>query len=199
MPESPTIPPVPKRPPPKPNKIPPVVETAGTRKYPIDPFQGINRIHHAPAPIRPPSPSETDLEVVRHEEQIKGLERRIGDLEDTAKSVDKKLDNISEVLTSELNSRKLSEAAKEEQKTIEDQKTKRFQALLVAIPLILSPILGFYASYMQKPTPDYKTPVVVVSEYTEDAAKCKESSRSQEQYVKCIREAQLKNTPKFEQ
>lgn len=198
MPQNPTIPPVPKRPPAKPVKIPPISETVGPRSYHVNPYQGINKIHPVAPSIRHPSPSETDLEVVRHEEQIKGLDRRVEGLEEVAKSVDGKLDKISDVLFEEINTRKLSDAIKDETKTKEDQKTKRFQALLIAIPLILSPILGFYASYMSKPTPDYKTNTVVVSDYTQEVAKCKKDEKDIQKYVECVREAQLKNTPAFE-
>ncbi len=198
MSQNPTIPPVPKKPPPKPNKIPPVTETIGVHKHYVDPFRGINQLHPVMPPARHASPSETDLDVVRHDEQLKGLERRVGSLETMTNSIDHKLDKVIEIQHQEIVSRKLSEAAKDEVKTLADQKTKRFQALLIAIPLILSPILGFWGSYMSKPTPDYKTNVVVVSEYTEDAAKCLKEQKTRESYELCIRTAQLKNTPNFE-
>lgn len=193
--QNPTIPPVPKRPPAKPVKIPPVVET---RAYHIDPYQGINQIHPAKPVKRHHTPSEVDLEVVRHDEQLKALERRVDGLEEVTGSIDTKLDKITESLTQEISERKLEKAAKEEIKVKEDQKSKRLQAILIAIPLILSPILGFASSYLSKPTPSYQSSTVVVSEYTQEVAKCKEISQSQQQFTECVRDKQLKNTPIFE-
>ncbi len=203
--QNPTIPPVPKRPPAKLPNIPPVKEIAGSRSYHVDPYQGINRIHPAEHPKRRPTPSEVDLHVVRHDEQIKGLGKelsgladRVSDLEDVSKSVDAKLDKICEVQAQEIQNRKISEAVKDDEKVREDQKTKRLQAILIAIPLILSPLLGFGASYLSKPTPDYKTNTVVVAQYNKDSAACLEHSKARAEFEACIREAQLKNTPVFE-
>lgn len=198
MPQNPTIPPVPKRPPAKPIKIPPVTETHGSRSYHVDPYHGINQIRPMEAPKRHATPSEVDLHVVRHDEQLKAHERRIGDLEGVADVVDKKLDKISDAITKSDNERALEKAIKDDEKVKEDQKTKRVQAILIAIPLILSPILGFASSYLSKPTPDYKTDTVIVSEYNQDAAECRDKSKGRDEFVACIRKAQLKNTPNFE-
>ena len=198
MSQNPTIPPVPKRPPAKPNKIPPVTETTGARAYHVNPYQGINQLHPVEQSKRRPTPSEVDLHVVRHDEKINGLERRVGDLEDVAKSVDTKLDKISDAIAKSDHERSLEKAIKEDAKVVEDQKTKRLQAILIAIPLILSPLLGFGASYLSKPTPDYKTDSVIVSEYNQDAADCRKKSSGKDTFVACIREAQLKNTPAFD-
>lgn len=198
MPQNPTIPPVPKRPPAKPVRIPPITEKTGARSFHIDPYQGINKLHPVTPSVRHPSPSETDLEVVRHEEQIKGLERRLDGLEEVTSVIDSKMDKIADALAKSDNERALEKAVKEDAKVTEDQKTKRLQAILIAIPLILSPLLGFGASYLSKPTPDYRTNTVVVSEYTQAAADCKTRSKSAQEFVECVREAQLKNTPVFE-
>lgn len=198
MSDKPTIPPIPKRPPPKPVKIPPVQEKIATVPRIVNPYQGINRTHHNPEPIRPSQTSETDLEVVRHGVELKGLERRLEDVEDITTTLDTKLDSLTEVVNRDIAERKLEKAVKEDEKVKEDQKTKRFQALMVAIPLILGPILGFLGATMAHPAPNYKTSTVIVSEYTEEAAKCAKESHSKQEYVECIRDKQLKNTPAFE-
>ncbi len=196
--QNPTIPPKPARPPPRPNRIPPVTEKVTATHHIVDPFRGFRAKPPIPEPSRPVQSSETDLEVVRHDEQIKGLERRLGGLEDTTESLDSKVDKLIHTIKDESLERKLEKATKDEEKVQEDQKTKRFQALLMAIPLILAPILGFFGSYMAKAPPDYKTNTVVVSEYTQEAAKCKETQKDEHNFIQCVREAQLKNTPTFE-
>lgn len=201
--DNPTFPPAPKRPPPKPVRIPAVVEKYELSKpYQVNPFKGIQKPpEDTPVnpPKRRPTPSELDLDVVRHTEQINGLERRIGSLEAISASTDSKLDSISKLLNTEIHDRKLEKAAKEDEKVKEDQKTKRYQAVLIAIPLILSPILGLASSYLSKDTPKPTSDVVkvVVSPYTEDADECKDSAKSKQEFIDCIRQAQLKNTPVF--
>ncbi len=149
-------------------------------------------------PKRHSTPSEVDFYVIRHDEQLKGLERRVDGLEDVSGSMDSKLDKITETLQQEIQSRALEKVTKDDEKHQEDQKTKRFQLVLSAIPIILAPLIALFTGYMQKPTPDYKSNVVVVSEYTQEAAECKKTAQSKQQFVECVRDAQLKNTPQFE-
>jgi hypothetical protein len=197
--ENPTVPPKsPNRPAPKPNKIPPVKETTVPFRHYVDPYRDISRNVPSEPPKRQPSRSELDLEVVRHEEQIRSLERRVGTTEATITKIDQNVDEIKQVLAQESYSRDVKESIKEEAKIKEDQKTKRYQALFAAIPLILAPILGFYASYMSKEPPQkHEITTVVVSDYTQEAADCEKTQKSKEEFEQCIRNAQLKNTPVF--
>lgn len=200
--QNPTLPPKPVRPPPKPIKIPPVKEVDATgNRILVDPYAGLKKIAQ-PVPEarkRLPSASDVEIGVALHTEQIKTLERRVDTVEGTLQSFDTKLDTISSILTQEKHDRELNEAKKEEDKVQEDQKTKRFQALLVALPLILSGLLAFYTAYKAVPDPPQKHEVVkvVVSEYTEEAQKCLETQKRQDEFEQCIRNAQLRNTPLF--
>lgn len=201
MPENPTIPPAPKRAQPKPIRIPPVVEEFHPKAKSIDPYRGINRVPVIEQPKRHYTPSELDVTTARHHEQLRGLERRVDDLEDVSGSMDQKMDEALELIRNERQARELAETVKQLEKTNEDQKTKRLQAILIAIPLIVSPFLGFFGSYMGKDTSvdKFVPTTVVVSEYNQDAAKCKETKKSKEAFIQCIRDAQLKSTPIFDE
>ncbi len=197
MPSPPVVPP-PKRPPPKSPNIPPVTETTGHRSYPVDPYSALTKNLPVKPPARPATASEHDYEVVRHGEQIRSLDRRLEAVEEVVPSILDKLDTINDKVTTEINDRKLEKATKEQEKVQEDQKTKRLQAILIAIPLILSPILGIVTSYLSRETPNkQEITKVIVSEYTEAAQKCLKENETIPSYEQCIRKAQLENTPLF--
>ncbi len=201
MSDKPTLPPTPpKRPPAKPT-IKPVQESFSPNVRIIDPFKGLPKEPVLEKPRRHYTPTELDITTARHDEQIKGLERRVDTLEEVTDSADKKMDEVLDLVRNEKQARELAAAIKEQEKINEDQKTKRLQAILVAIPLILSPIIAGFTSYMGRDTDAAKhiPTTVVVSEYTQEAAKCKETQKSEKAFVECIREAQLKNTPIFGQ
>ncbi len=184
MDQKPTQPP--KRPPPKNPNIPPVVEKFDSKVRIVDPYRGLG----SGVPVKPfkrhPTPSELDITQARHDEQIKGLDRRVETLEEIAGSMDSKVDKLIDSFNEEKKSRELERAAREYDKTQQDHKTKRFQALLAALPLLLAPLLGFFGVYMGKDT---------VSQYTKDAQECEKHRSSRSAFIQCIRDAQVKNTP----
>lgn len=203
--QNPTVPPAPKRPPPKPAKIPAVREIDGTgNRILVDPYGPIRKkqpSNHDFENERTTRPSAPDIAmaVVLHNQQIKVLEKRLDTTEGLVTGLDSKMDEISTLLTTEIHDRKIKEAANHDEQLRYEQKTKRFNVFLSAIPIILSGALAFYTAYHQFPDKPQQQEIVkvIVSDYTEEVEKCRKDMTKNEDFVQCVRNAQLKNTPVF--
>jgi hypothetical protein len=145
-------------------------------------------------------PSSPEVTVAAHAERLNAIERRLDAVErlpEKLDALDQKFDLLRDDFNRETTERKLKEATKEDEKVKEDQKTKRFQAFLTALPIILAPILGVITSVlMQKPS-DPPTVHVDIPAYVQEVDKCKRDNKDKTAWAECVRAAQLRNTPAF--
>lgn len=178
-------------PPPKPNR--PLAKPA---KLPV--IRSENAVPFFPRQeprIRPAIASETELRVAADHERLNALERRVDGQADVLERVDTTVTAISKSLSDEITTRKLAEATKSEEKSKEDHKTKRFMALIAAIPIILAPIGSILTNVLSKN--DQAAPIqttVIKSQYMVDVEECAKSP-DPDAWQNCVRTAQLKALP----
>ena len=146
--------------------------------------------------IRPQAASDTDLVVAADHERLNALERRLGRLEPILERVDTNTAEVRKDLADEIRARELKEITKDGEKTVQEHKTKRFMALLAALPIILAPLGVIGANKLSQLNQAAPIQTVVhVSEYQKEVTKCAETEKDPQSWQECVSMAQLRATP----
>ncbi len=180
------------QPPPKPRRPAPDARTLPLARQDIVP--GIPRQAHSPRALEAAREagrqSEPDLLHVHISARIDSLEGRVEDTNTSLPRVVDAVDGLAEKVTEW----ELKAAGGEAVKIQEEQKTKRWVALIGLLTMVVAPLGTVAANYLSRDTSAPRTITIQSSMQKEWEEKCAKSA-SDDTYVKCVSEIAMRNAP----